>query len=187
LISRAGTRSLSLVRGIPNAARTIIGALGGTAGIIVVGTVAGTALLTYSMAHFVESARQHGLFMGSCLAYASGYVDALSGPEISRNQMNGFVDNYSERHANRPARINGYIDALTDACNTSYHRTRRNLLIRIGLGRELRAIRSNGTEILITLTGLSPFPNRSKDYITGAFEYLLHHNRKRALTHPLPY
>lgn len=187
LISRVGSRALTLVGRIPGAARLVFSALASTPGIIVVGTVACTALLTYVMASLIAYARESGEFRGQCRAYADGYVDALAGTELGRNALIPAIDDYNIHNRNRPSRINGYVDALQDAREYGYRRTRRNLLTRIGLDGEIRAIRRQGSEFPITITGRSPFAYRSKNYLASFYEYQLIHNCTREQEHPMPY
>lgn len=187
LISKVGSRALSLVGRIPGAARLVFSAVASTPGIIVVGTVACTALLTYVMASLIAYARESGEFRGQCRAYADGYVGALAGTELGEGELIPAIDAYNIQNRNRPSMINGYVDALLDAREYGYSQTRRNLLTRIGLGGEIRAIRRQGSEFPIIITGRSPFAYRSINYLASFYAYQLIHNRTREQEHPMPY
>lgn len=186
-----GPRILSVLRTIPNAARAIYSLVMGisaTTLVIVGGTIVGTAMLTASMAYFVDSARRQGLSLSRCRAFAEGYVDALSSAEISADNMTRNQQSYRSLHGRtQPSRADGYDSALNNAILiANYTSTRRNLLTTIGLAGELEGQRRDGSLVSITLTGFRPFNHRSKNYIIGSFAEYLHYHRIRAQTIPIP-
>lgn len=175
-----GTRALSLVSRVSGAASRVVACLTVTTAVIVVGTIIGTALLVYGMAALISDARYRGQIWGNAIAYATGYIDALSGPEMASSGYQRAIDRYS----GPPARINGYVDAIHNAMQYGYRRTRLNLLATIGMNGVLDAEGSDGRRYLYSFGG-GRFPDSTRNNLIGAFEYYIRFRRRREQSVPI--
>lgn len=180
LIRLVGTRALSLVSRAVGAAARVIACLTVTVAVIIVGTIVGTALIVYGMAALISDARYRGEIWGNAIAYATGYIDALSGSELTRSGYQHAID----RYRGPAARINGYVDAIHNAMEFGYRRTRLNLLETIGMNGVLDAEGPDRRRFLFSFGG-GRFPESTRNNLIGSFEYYLRFKRRREQTVPL--
>ena len=173
-----GTRALSMVSRISGAATRVIACITVTSTVIIVGTVVGTALLVYAMAALIANARSRGEFWGACIGYSRGYLDALFNQELSRSGYQAAIDRYGG--GSLEAR-NGYIDAVHNAMQFGYVRTRNNLLSILGMSGNMEAEGPGVSESTYKFTG-NRFPASTRNYFAGAMVDYLRFNRRRPHT-----
>ncbi len=180
LIRWVGTRALSAVSRVSGGAARIIACLTVTTAVIVVGTVICTALLVAGMAYLISDARRRGEARVHAFNYATGYVDALIRPELTRTGYQNAIDQYR----GHPATINGYVDAIHNAMEFGYRRTRIRLLTVIGMNGQLYAEGPGRRRFPYHFDG-NRFPCTTRNNLIGALHYRIEYGEARAITVPL--